>query len=70
MSDNEEESDWEWFAECFANCQNVLDDRPFHDDPALSPEENRRSRIILQEARLVGHFALDSTTRFGIAQKR
>ena len=57
--------DMEWFAESFANAQNPLADEPFEEDPGVTREENERQKKMMNEARLVGRFALSKASDFG-----
>ena len=66
MSKYGESADWEWFAESFANSQNVIDDRDFEKDPKLSDEENAKRQELLDEARIVGFFAEQIASRFRV----
>jgi len=65
MSEYGQKNDFEWFAESFANSLNVLDDRPFEEDPKISPEEREKQKKLMNEARLVGRFVLCKASDFG-----
>ena len=58
---------WEWFAESFANSQNAIDGSSFQADDRVSPEENRRMKKLMNEARIVGEYAQQVGTDFGRA---